>query len=371
MGRFPWIMVLLLCLVSCIPAWAGPSEPIRIASIFPETGPAARTAGASREGVRVAVDQINSSGGVLGRPLELVFFDNRSTPIGSKKAAEQAAAMGAAGIIGASWSDHSLAVAGVAQEAKIPMITNISTNPSVTEVGDFIFRACYIDPFQGRVMARFTYQDLGLRRVAVLKDLGSVYSLGLTQEFSRHFQSLGGIITAEEGYKQNQEGYDQRLLDLQKTNPQAVFVPGHNESGIFAGWNHRIGWDVLFLGGDGWTSEAFFNLGGKDLKKAYFCTHWSPEVDTPVSRAFVRARPQAVLTAEYVLAYDAARLMADAIGRAGNTEGPRIRDALAATHDFIGVTGPIRFDERRNPIKDAVIIEIVNGQSHYLKTITP
>jgi branched-chain amino acid transport system substrate-binding protein len=371
MGFRAWIAALSFVLLSAVPVWAGPPEPIRVAAIFAETGPAVRSAVASRLGVRFAVDHMNASGGVLGRPVELVFFDNHSTPIGSKKAAEQAVAMGAVGIVGSSWSEHSVAAAHVAQSARLPMVSNVSTHPDVTLVGDYIFRACFIDPFQGRVMARFAYQDLGFRNVAVLRDITSLYSVGLAREFTRHFEALGGKVPAAEDYKLNQEGYERSLIPLKKWNPEAVFLPGHDESGIFAGWTRRMGWDIPLLGGDGWSDKAFYDLGGKNLKKGYHCTHWAPEVDTPVSRAFVAAHPGIELTADLALGYDATRLLLDAIQRAGSTEGPRIRDALADTHDFVGVSGPIRFDEHRNPFKDAVIIEIVNGQNHYLKTVSP
>lgn len=370
-----WIAILLGLLSAWRPTCAGagqPKAPIPIAAIYSVTGPAAESNAPSILGVRFAVDEINREGGVEGRPIRLLLFDNRSTPIGSKVAADRAVAAHVAAIIGAAWSSHSIAVARVAQAAKIPMISNISTNSKVTQVGDYIFRACFIDPFQGLVMAHFARHDLAAKTASICVDITSDYSMGLAREFAVNFVKQGGRILQQIHYKQKQDDLSGLLAQLKQSQPDVLFIPGHDESGRIIQEAQAAGIQPIFMGGDGWDPQSFLERGGNTLKLGYYCTHWSPEVDNPVSRRFFnRYRQITDINANTALGYDAVRLLADAIRRAGSLEGAKIRDALAATQDFHGVTGTIRLDPRGDPRKSAVIIQIKNGRPAFYQVVHP
>lgn len=359
------------------PSAGSAGEPIRIAAIFSITGPAAASNAPSLQGARLAVQEVNRSGGVLGRPLVLVEIDNLSTPIGSKVAADKAVEKGVAAIMGAAWSSHSLAVARVAQKHSIPMVTNMSTHPAVTRIGDCVFRVCFTDPFQGRVMARFALEDLGAETAVILKDLSSDYSIGLAEEFRRNFETGGGRVLREPGYKHSQESFRRIAVELERFRPEIVFIPGHDESGAIIQSALEAGVSSVFLGGDGWVGESFLERGGRFLKKGFHCTHWNEGATTKASQRFVAlarrvgARGAALgpLTASEALAFDAIMLIVDSLKRAGSVDRQALRRALAGTRGFDGVTGPISFDAHGDPIKDAVIMEISNGSPEYLKTV--
>ena len=372
-------LLFLLALVAGSMPGSGVSaaEPIRIAAIFSVTGAAAPSNAPSLDGARLAVREVNRRGGVLGRPLVLVEIDNLSTPIGSKVAADRAVKQGVTAIVGSAWSSHSLAIARVAQEHTVPMVTNMSTHPDVSRIGDYIFRVCFTDPFQGRVMAQFALEHVGAREAVVIKDLASDYSIGLAREFRRNFEEGGGRVYMELDYKHSQESFRGVAGQIRRPGPDIVFLPGHDESGAIIREADQAGISTVFLGGDGWVGESFMKRGGRFLKKGFYCTHWDEDADTEISREFVElARkspgPRAPqVNASKALAYDAVLLIADALERAGSTEGKALRRALAETRGFKGVTGSISFNEHGDPFKGAVIMELSNGSTRYLKTVTP
>lgn len=349
-----------------------PKTPIPVAAIFSITGPAAKSNAPSILGVRFAVDEINREGGINGQPIRLLLFDNRSTPIGSKVAADRAVAAKVAAIIGAAWSSHSIAVAQVAQAEQIPMISNISTSSKVTQVGDYIFRVCFIDPFQGRVMAHFARNELKAETASILVDITSDYSMGLAREFALNFVKQGGRLLQQLYYKQKQDDLSEMFTPLRQSQPDVLFVPGHDESGRIIREAQEAGVHPIFMGGDGWDPSSFLEKGGNRLKLSYYCTHWSPEVENPVSRRFVARYQQMIdVNANTALGYDAVWLLANAIGRAGALEGNKIRDALAVTRDFHGVTGTISLNRQGDPIKSAVIIKIEDGKPAFHKVVNP
>ncbi|MEW5723466.1 MAG: ABC transporter substrate-binding protein [Thermodesulfobacteriota bacterium] len=360
-------LLLLAVSVPAVPA----GDRVKIGAIYSLTGEAAADNLSEVRGVRLAAAEINQNGGVLGRELELLFFDNLSMPIGSKKAAEQAAAAGVTAIVGCSWSTHSLAAARVAQANKIPLVSSFSTTPKLTLIGDYIFRACYTDPFQGLVLARFSRRDLKAATAVVMKNITSEFSLGLADEFTKQFQRLGGQVLSHLNYKQNQDDFDSLLARVIAADPEVLFLAGYYESGRIAKRAQEVGVKAVMLGGDGWGAEAFYQMGGRSIRHAYFCTAWSPEMDTPKSRSFVEKYQAQGVDAAVAQGYDTLMLVADAVRRAGSDNPEAVRKALAETRDFEGVTGPIRFDENRNPIKSVVINEIVNGTEKYLKTAPP
>ena len=351
---------------------APPAAPIKLAAIYAVTGPAAEQNAISLQGVRNAVAEINQQGGLLGRPVELLILDNQSTPIGSFAAAEQARDQKASAIIGADWSSHSLAIAQVAQAAGIPMVSSYSTNPAVTRIGNYVFRVCFTDNFQGVVLAHFAVDDLKAEKALIFTDISSDYSLGLSQIFRENFEKLGGRVVDEIEYKLKQPDYSAEIQRAKHNNAEVVLLSGHFESGRIAKELQQAGVTAVPLGGDGWDDGPFMASGGNALRQGYFSSHWSEQVETSRSQEFVRTyKAFGSFGTGTALAYDATMLIADAIRRAGNTEGQAIRDALQTTREFPGITGTITFDAQGDPLKSAVIMELLDGKIHYLKTLMP
>ncbi|MCP4691473.1 MAG: ABC transporter substrate-binding protein [Desulfobacterales bacterium] len=345
---------------------------IKIAAIYSLTGAGVESNAPSVQGVRCAVNDVNAGGGVLGEKINLLLFDNFSSPIGSSIAAERAAEAEVIAIVGASWSSHSIAIARVAQAKKIPMISDVSTNPGVTKTGDYIFRACYTDDFQGEVMARFARRDLNASAAVVFTDMNSDYSITLSRIFKEKFEGWGGEILVEAMYKHKQERFGELILQTKKAKPDVLFLSGHDESGLIAKQIQDAGVSTIFLGGDGWDARAFYTRGGSELKRGYYCTHWSEMRDSERSRSFAQKYKHIhEIGVGAPLGYDAMMVLADAIRRAGSRDRAKIRDALANTRSFQGVTGAFTFDANGDPIKSVVIMEINHGKPRYLKTLHP
>jgi branched-chain amino acid transport system substrate-binding protein len=351
--------------------WAG--VPIRIASIFAQSGVAAGDNALSVQGVREAVEEINAKGGPLGRRFELLEFDNLSTPIGAKFAAESAVHSQVTAIIGASWSSHTLAMAPIAQANRTPLISNISTHDEVTRVGDCVFRVCFNDSFQGVVMAKFAREVLHARTAVTITDLTSDYAIGLAREFSLNFAVAGGRITHQLNYRLRQASFTDIASEVKAAAPDVVFIPGYWESAVIIKAMRAQGATAIPLGGDGWGTERFYERGGREIVQAYFSTHWTEQMDSPLSRAFVRKykRGSVVMDPQEALAYDAVYLLADAIRRAGTADREKVREAIAATRDFIGVTGRISFSQGRDLNRSAVIMAISNGKTQYDRNLQP
>lgn len=375
--RLRWAVVLMvssLTAISGVPVNVGAqsSDGIPIAAIFSLTGQAANTNRSSVVGTRIAVDEINARGGLLGQRLNLIVLDNMSSPIGSSLAANQAAAAGVAFIIGAAWSSHSLSIAEVAQSNRIPMISNLSSTPKLTRIGDFIFRVCFTDDFQGRIMAEFARYELDAQTAMLFVDLTSDYSLQLSSIFRQHFEAIGGTIAAEIEYKARQSSYTQQIREASEHTADVIFIAGHDESGIIANHLQMAGIRAVFIGGDGWADRSFFDLGGNQLTKAYYCSHWSPSSENPRSQEFVRlysAKKEFGMSS--ALAYDAVMMAAAAIENAKSFAHEDIQAALSKIRDYEGVTGTITFDGNGDPVKCGVIMEIENGAARYLKTLCP
>jgi branched-chain amino acid transport system substrate-binding protein len=282
---------------------------------------------------------------------------------------------GVVAILGEVASSRSLEAAPVCQQDQIPMISPSSTNPKVTQVGDYIFRVCFIDPFQGTVMANFGAKTLKLKTAAVLTDVSSDYSEGLAKFFKESFTASGGKIVAEQNYSGGDKDFSAQLTAIKAANPDGIFVPGYyTEVGLIVLQARQLGLNVPLFGGDGWDGKPLVSIGGHALEGTYFSDHFSPEDTNSVVQDFVKkfqAKFNSTPDAMAALGYDSAMLLADAMKRAGTTDGPKVRDALAATKNFPGVTGNITIDADRNASKPAVIIEIKNGQYSYMQNIAP
>lgn len=369
--------IILLSLMAVLHQPALAAEPAKIAAIFAKTGIAAKDNAPNFQGVSLAVEEINSLGGLLGRQLEVIELDNSSNSIGSKQAALKAVELNVAAVIGAAWSSHSLAIAPVMQQAQIPMISPISTNPKVTLVGDFIFRVCFTDPFQGKVMAQFAYRELKARTAIILTNVNSDFSIGLAEFFQKSFTQSGGKVLWEGEYKEKAIDFSTVLKKVQLLQPNVVFVPGYiKDSGFLIKQARAMEIQSIFLGGDGWSGDEMYQYGGKTIEGSYYSQHWHSQVpflrSQQLQANFQRKYGTKILPDFLPSAYDAVMVLADAINRAQSLEHKKIRDALGATESFKGATGTITFDENGDPVdKVAVILKFENGTSVYVKTIEP
>lgn len=339
------------------------------------TGATASFGQSSDEGVRMAVDEINEAGGVLGKKIKLIIEDDQS------KAGEAATVVSrlisrnrVVALLGEVASSRSLEAAPIAQQNKIPMISPSSTNPRVTEIGDHIFRVCFIDPFQGTALAKFALSR-GWKRVAILTDVRQDYAVGLTEFFKKFFTEHGGTVVAEQSYSSGDKDFRAQLTSILAAKPEAVLTSGYyNEVGLIASQARELGLNVPLLGGDGWDSPSLVEVAGDAIEGGFMTNHYSSEDTSPVIQNFLekfRKRYGHDPDALSALGYDSAMILADAMRRAGTTEAGPLRDAIAATRDFPGVTGRITLDENRNASKPAVILTIQNGKFRYVETIEP
>jgi branched-chain amino acid transport system substrate-binding protein len=343
------------------------------------TGDGASFGQSSREGTELAVDEINNAGGLLGgRKIKLLVEDDQSKPEEASNAVTKLVTQDkVVAVLGEVASRRSLAAAPVAQKYQVPMISPSSTNERVTQVGDYIFRVCFIDPFQGEVLAKFAFNDLKARRVAILKDIQQDYSVGLTDAIVKHFTALGGHVLDPVSYSSGDADFKAILTQVRSQKPDAVIATGYYpEAAIIVRQARELGMTMPILGGDGWVGDALKN-GREALNNTYISNHYSADNPDPVVQNFVTAyratfnrEPDAIAA----LAYDAVKVLGDAMTRANSTEGPKLRDALA-TADVAGVTGRLKINAKRDVDKPAVIQEVTfaNGEVKfvYKTTINP
>ncbi|MBI1804539.1 MAG: ABC transporter substrate-binding protein [Ignavibacteriae bacterium] len=340
------------------------------------TGTAATFGTSTHKGAMLVVEETNAAGGVLGKKIKLLTEDTQSKP-------EEAATVvtklitrdKVKAMIGEVASSRSLAAAPICQSNGVPMITPSSTNPKVTQVGDYIFRVCFLDDFQGAVIAKFVFNTLKAKRVAILKDVKNEYSVGLAQYFTQSFSKLGGEVIAVQAYSEGDNDFKAQLTALKAANPELIFVPGYyTEAALIVKQARDLNMTLPFMGGDGWDSAKLLEIGGAAMEGTYYCNHYSTEDPRDVVQNFVkkfREKYNETPDAIACLAYDAGKLLVDAIRRAGRTDGPQLRDALASMKEFNGVTGVITIDNGRNASKSAVILQIKNGKLVLTETIRP
>jgi branched-chain amino acid transport system substrate-binding protein len=356
----------------------GGGDTIRIGVYGDVTGGTSSFGTSTRNGIQLAFEEINAAGGVNGKRLEMIFEDDQGTPEKAKTVISKLINQDkVVAVLGEVASTNSLAAAPVAQEAKIPMITPSSTNPKVTEIGDYISRVCFIDPFQGSVMAKFAANTLGAKTAAVLGDNSSDYSKGLTQFFEQEFTKLGGRVITKQTYAQRDQDFKAQLTQMRDLKPDVIYIPGYyGEVGIIAKQARELGMTQPLLGGDGWDSPELWKLGGNALTPAYISNHYSADNPAPEIQNFIKAYQAKFNTQPdslAALAYDSAKVLADAIKRAGGTESAKLRDAINSTKDFAGVTGRITLDASRNAVKSAVVLALDPAQSKFTfkETIYP
>lgn len=354
----------------------GGGNTIRVGEYASLTGKEATFGQSSHQGTQLAVEQLNAAGGVLGKQVELITGDTQSKAGESQTVVNKLIARdGVVAVLGEVASSRSLEAAPVCQTAKIPMISPSSTNPDVTKTGDHVFRVCFIDPFQGTVMADFAKKTLNAKRVAVFTDVKSDYSKGLARFFKERHLANGGTVVAEFDFNGGDTDFKAQLTAIKAANPDAVFIPGYyTDVALIARQAKELGLNVPLFGGDGWESEKLIEIGKDAVEGHYFSTHYHPDVGSPKSRKFVEdytKRFGSAPDAMGALGYDSMMILADAITRAGGTEPAKLRDALAATKDYDAVTGKITIDANRDASKSAVILRVQDGKFKYVETIAP
>jgi branched-chain amino acid transport system substrate-binding protein len=366
----------LATLSGCNKKSSGSSE-ILIGEFGAMTGATATFGQSTDKGITMAVEEINAAGGVLGRQVKVISEDDQGNPEEAQTVVTKLINKDrVSAILGEVASSNSLAAAPVCQQSGIPMVTPASTNPKVTQVGNYIFRICFIDPFQGQVMAKFAFNSLKVKKVAILRDINSDYSMGLANFFKQSFVAMGGEITSDESYSQNDKDFSAQLTSIKSKNPEAVFVPGYyTEVGLIARQARTLGISVPLMGGDGWDSEKLWEIGGEALNGCFFSNHYSVDDPSPAIQSFVTSfkakyngeTPDAMSA----LGYDVAKVLVDAIRRAGSDNSDSIRMALATTNGFAGVTGAITLDSNRDAVKPAVVLEIKDGKFAFKETVAP
>jgi branched-chain amino acid transport system substrate-binding protein len=358
------------------PGAGGQTGPIIIGYYGDLTGRTSNFGQSTKAGVEMAADEINKAGGINGRQITILSEDDEGRP---EKAATVVTKLinqdRVVALLGEVASGNTLAAAPKAQAAKVPMISPSSTNPAVTQVGDYISRVCFIDPFQGAVMAKFAANTLKAKKAAIMLDFNSPYSRGLTEFFEASFKKLGGDIIDKQSYTQGDRDYKGQLTAIRAKNPDVIYVPGYyGEVGVIAKQAKQLGINVPLLGGDGWDSTQLWDLGGDSLNGDFISNHYSVDDPSPAIQKFVadyKARNGNVPDALAALGYDAMKVLADAIKRAGTTEGPQLKDAINATKGFVGVTGTISLDADRNAVKPAVVLKLQDKKYIYQETIYP
>lgn len=362
---------------AALPANPETKPPIRMGHIASLTGKEAAFGIATRKGILLAIEELNAAGGVLGRSLEYRVEDIQSKPGEAATATKKLVAREkVAVVLGANASANSLEAAPICQLARVPMMAISSTAPSVTEKGNYIFRICFIDPFQGAVLAKFAHQSLGARRIALLTSAGAPYSVGLSNVLKERFTALGGEVVGEQKYAEGDKDFRAQLTTIRTLKPDVIAATGYyTEAALICIQARSLGLNVPVIGGDGWEAPQLTELGGKAVEGTYYSTYFSAENTAPEVRSFVNRykerwegeAPEAVSA----LGYDAVRLIADAMQRAGTTDGPALRDAIAATRNYAGVTGRTTIDEHRNSHKAAVMITVRNGRTAFYESVEP
>ncbi len=373
----PLLSLALLLPFSLSSTRAAALEPIKLGEIEPLTGKEAAFGQQAHRGVQMAIAEINARGGVLGRPLVVVVEDNQSKSGDSATVAKKLLSREkVVALLCGGTSSNCNEITPLAQAARIPFVATTATAPEVTEKRDYIFRSCFIDPFQGAVLAKFATTTLKAKRVALLTSVSASYSVGLSKVFREKFTALGGVIAAEQKYSEGDKDFRAQLTAIKAAQVDAIAATGfYTEAALLCKQARDLGLTLPIFGGDGWEAPELIEIGGKAVEGTYYASHYSSESTAPEVHAFVkkyRARYHGETPDSMApLAYDAALIVAEAIARAGTTEGPKLRDALAATKNFPGVTGRTSIDPARNASKSAVILAVKNGRATYVETIDP
>ncbi len=367
------ILVLALALAACNKKQA---DTILIGNYGSLTGTEATFGLSTRDGIQLAIDEANAAGGINGKKLELKVYDNQGKPEEARLSVEKLINVDkVVAVLGEVASTRSLAAAPVAQQNKVPMISPSSTNPDVTKKGDYIFRTCFIDPFQGEVMAKFVVNSLKLKKGAILRDSKSDYSMGLADYFVKTLTALGGSVVADEKYASGDSDFKAQLTSLKDKKAEFIFVPGYyTEVGLIARQARALGLNQPLLGGDGWDSPKLTEIGGNSLENSYFSNHYTAEDPRPEVVEFIKnfkAKYNVVPDGLAAAGYDSAKILIEAMKKSPSLNGEDLKKAIAATADHKGVTGAITLNQDRDAVKSAVILKVVGNAFKFVESVNP
>ncbi len=328
------------------------------------------------QGIDMAVEEINAAGGINGKKIVMVNYDNKSENEETLTVVNRLISQdNVLAIIGETTSGKSKIGAQVAQANKVVMLSPSATNPDVTNVGNYIFRTCFIDPFQGLVMAKFTTEYLKFKKAAILRDIKSDYSMGLSDVFAAEFKKLGGVIVVDTSYEEGDIDFKSQLNSIKSKNPDVIFVPGYyNEVALLAKQLKELNMKQILLGGDGWSSPKLYEIAKEAITGHYFSNHYTTNSTDPKTVEFVKnykAKYNQDADVMAALGYDSVYLLAEAIRNTQTVTRETIREELAKIKDFAGVTGKMSMDENRNAVKSAVVVKTVGPEYKYITTVNP
>lgn len=342
------------------------------------TGSEATFGESTDNGIKIAVEEFNAAGGLNGKKIKLITYDDKGDAREAANAVTRLVTKDeVVAVIGEVSSGLSLAGAPICQENKVPMVSPSSTNPKVTEVGDMIFRVCFIDPFQGAVCAKFARENerLKVTKAAILNDQASPYSVGLQEEFEKAFTALGGSVVSKQTYQAGDQDFSAQLTAIRSAEAEVLFIPGYyTDVGNICLQARKLGLNIPLLGGDGWDSAKLGEIAGESINGCFYSNHYSQDDPSPRVQEFItkyKAKHNTTPDALAALGYDTARVIFEAMKRSGSLDGPALAVELAKTKDFDGVTGSISLDENRNAVKPAVMLEMKDGKPGFVTTISP
>ena len=347
------------------------NDSVKIGVSAPLSGDIAALGQSTRNAILLAQEEINAKGGIrLNGAMKKVTFiieDDENKPESTATVFQKLISQDkVVAIIGSQSSKCSNAGAPIAESAAIPQISPWSTNPNVTRGKKFVFRACFIDPFQGKVVANFAMNRLKAKTAAVLYDVASDYNKGIAEVFRDEFARSGGKIVGFETYNTNDKDFSAQLSKIRGASPDILFLPNYfNEVPLQIQQARKLGLTCKIMGSDSWDNPDLIKLGGKEMEGTYFTNHYSPDVNRPASKEFIARYMKKFNTpvdAAAALTYDSANILVKAIEKAGKSDPKAIRDAIAATREFNGATGVITYNGSGDPVKGAVVIRIENDR---------
>ena len=329
-----------------------------------------------KQGIDMAVEEINAKGGIKGKKINLINYDNKSENDETLAVVNRLVSQdNVLAIIGETTSGKSKIGAQIAQANKVVMLSPSATNPDVTKVGTYIFRACFIDPFQGKVMAKFMTENLKFKKAAILRDVKSDYSVGLSDVFAGEVKGMDGEIVADVSYQEGDIDFKSQLTAIKSKKPDVIFVPGYyNEVALLAKQLKELGMTQILLGGDGWSSPKLYEIAKEAMNGHYFSNHYTTESTDPKTVEFVKnykAKHKEDPDVMAALGYDAVYLLVEAIKNTKELNRETIREELSKIKDFAGVTGKMSMDENRNAVKSAVVVKTVGPEYKFITSVNP
>lgn len=349
---------------------------ILIGSYTSNTGATATFGVFQKNGIEMAIEEINAAGGIKGKQIKHINYDNKSdndetlAVVNRLISQDQVLA-----VLGEATSGKSKIGGQVAQQNKVVMLSPSATNPEVTQIGNYIFRSCFIDPFQGYVMAKFMTENLKFKKAAILRDIKSDYSMGLSNVFAEEIKKMGGEIVADISYQEGDMDFKSQLTAIKTKNPEAIFVPGYyNEVALLAKQLKELGMKQILLGGDGWSSPDLYKIAKEAINGHYFSNHYTTESSDPKTSDFVKkfkTKYNADADVMAALGYDAVYLLAEAMKNAKEINRETIREELSKVKDFHGVTGKMSMNEKRDAVKNAVVVQVQGPEYKFITSVQP